>query len=252
MAEQREESEQGIAEGSTFGRKKIFVIHDGIEEAELDKMCIEKNGRQYFEAIEDTRHSPLSATMQRSCIRDGYLFAITAEEETMKQWIQFKPTITTIVMGQQDLIRFKDATVFTKWAICGIEELVEVGRKYAEDKTEYDYRMKWGHWFLLTTPKYLRENRGQVQPEEYERIRTAAAKTMLENRDEFHDINVIVFEAGRDIVAGIREAISKLLCIRCKNRIERFGTPVECMEMGGCDDPEGEFLVVEMSKRTGQ
>ena len=243
MAEQREEIEQGIAEGSTFGRKKIFVIHDGIEETELDKMCTEKNGRHYFEAIEDTRHSPLSATMQRSCFKNGYLFAITAEKEIMKQWVQFKPTITTIVMGQQDLMKlesFRDADVFTQWAIAGIEELVETGRRYAEDKTEYDHRMKWGHWFLLATPKYLTENMRQRQPGEYNRIRTAVEEAMIEKRKEFHEKNVIVFKAGRNIVEHIREAVSKLVCHRCRSNYNRYGVRVGWFEFGGCDDSIGE------------
>ena len=49
MAEQGEEFEQGIAEGTVFGRRKVFVIHDGLEEAKLDKICMESDGRHYFD-----------------------------------------------------------------------------------------------------------------------------------------------------------------------------------------------------------
>ena len=58
-----------------------------------------------------------------------------------------------------------------------------------------------------------------------------------------------MFKVGVNIVADIREAISKLLCLRCKSRIESYGTPVKCFGLGGCDDPKGESLLVEMSKR---
>ena len=95
----------GMAEGTDFGRQRVFVIHDGIEEAELDDLCIVSNGKSYFQAIEDTRHSPLSATMVRSHVRNGLLCTLLAEEEIMVQWAQFRPTITVIVLGQQDVIQ---------------------------------------------------------------------------------------------------------------------------------------------------
>ena len=53
----------GMAEGTDFGRQRVFVIHDGIEEAQLDDLCIVSGGRSYFKDSEDTRHQPLSAVM---------------------------------------------------------------------------------------------------------------------------------------------------------------------------------------------
>ena len=41
----------GIAEGSVFGRKKIFIIHDGLEEAELDTLCMESYGRNTLKLL---------------------------------------------------------------------------------------------------------------------------------------------------------------------------------------------------------
>ena len=243
MAEQGEEFEQGIAEGTVFGRRKVFVIHDGLEGAKLDKICMESDGKHYFKAVEDTRHSPLSATMARSYVRNGSLCALTSEKETVRQWAQFRPTITVIVLGQQDLIQLKlmrDGRVYAHWAQGIMEEWVEKGREVTEDKMEYDYRMKWGHWFLLATPKYLMENMRQIQPGEYDRVRTAVEEAILQKRKEFHEGNVIVFKVGRNIVEHIREAVSKLLCHRCRTNYNRFGVRVGWFEYGGCDDTRGE------------
>ena len=252
MAEQGEEFEQGIAEGTVFGRRKVFVIHDGLEEAKLDKICMESDGRHYFKAVEDTRHSPLSATMARSCIGNGPLCTLTSEKETVRQWAQFRPTITVIVLGQQDLIKLKlmrDGRVYAHWAQGTIKELVEEGREFTEDKMEYDYRMRWGHWFLLATPKCLMESMSQIQPGEYDKIKTAATDAMLKKREEFYEENVIVFKVGVNIVENIREAVSKLLCLRCRNNYSNYGTPVKCFGLGGCDDPKGESLLMDMSQK---
>ena len=246
MAEQREEFEQGMTERTDFGRRRVFVIHDGIEEAELDELCMESNGKSYFKAIEDTRHSPLSATMARSYVRNGSLCALTSEKEIMRRWAQFRPTITVIVLGQQDLIKLKlmrDGRVYTHWTQGVMQEWVEEGREVTEDKMEYDYRMKWGHWFLLATPKCLMENMSQIQPGEYDRIRTTAAEAMLQKRKEFYEENVIVFKVGRNIVEHIREAVSKLLCLGCRGNYSRYGIHVEWFELGGCDDPRGASML---------
>ena len=95
----------------------------------------------------------------------------------------------------------------------------------------------------MATPKYLMENMSQIQPGEYDKIKTAATDAMLKKREEFYEENVIAFKVGRNIVEDIREAVSKLLCLRCRSNYSNYGTPVKCFELGGCDDPRGASML---------
>ena len=233
----------GMSEGTDHGRQRVFVIHDGIEEAQLDDLCIVNNEISYFKDREDTRHQPLSAIMVKSRVRNDLMCTLLAEEEIMAQWVQFRPTITVIVLGQQDVIHLnlmRDGGVFVHRIQNDLKDWVEKGRGIIENKMEHDYRMTWGHWFLLATPRHLMEDIGQMTLGRYNRIRTTMEDAMIEKRDEFHEQRVIVFRAGRNVVKNIRKYVSKLLCHRCRTNYNRYGVQVGWFEYGGCDDAVGE------------
>ena len=178
------------------------------------------------------------------------------ESDTIMQWAQFQPTITVIVLGQQDLLGNKlmrDRDIYTHWAQSAIKELVEAGRKFrntTEDKLEYDYRMRWEHRFLLATPRCLMERVSHMQLWEYDRLKTAATEAMVQKRKDFYMDNIIVFRLQVTVVEDIRKAVSKLLCLRCRASYSSYGMPVKHFEQGGCDDPRGASLL--MDRRQGE
>ena len=234
----------GMSEGTYHGRQRVFVIHDGIdEEGQLEDLCILDNETRYFKDREDTRHQPLSAIMVKSRVRNDMMCTLLAEEEIMTQWVQFRPTITVIVLGQQDVIHLnlmRDGEVFANWIKNDLKDWKEKAREIIEDKSEYDYRMNWGHWFLLATPRYLMQDVGQMTIGRYDIIRRKVEDAMIEKRDEFHEQRVLVFRAGRNIVRNVRKYVSKLLCHRCRTNYNRYGVQVGWFEYGGCDDAVGE------------
>ena len=234
-----------------LGNKKVFIIHDGIEETELDRLCMEIGGRNNFKFSENTKHTPVKAFVGRKCVEEKAMRGLLSEE-TITQWVQFRPDVTVLVFGQKDIVElklFRCSVVYTHWAQGDIEELVKKGREFAEDKQEYDLRMKEGHWFLFAAPKCLMEDVEGITASDYEEIKTKHTAMMVQRREEFHADRIITFKVGVDIVEDIRGAVAKLLCLRCGTEYDTFGTPVRCFEMGGCDDPSGESLLRAIRER---
>ena len=233
-----------------LGNKKVFIIHDGIEETELDRLCMEIGGRYRFRFSENTMHVPVSAMVGRKCV--DKLCVDLLSKETVTQWVQFRPDVTVLVLGQKDIVDLKMmrcSVVYTHWAKGDIQELMEKGRELAEDKQEYDHRMKEGHWFLFATPKCLMEDVEGMTASMYQDIKLKHTAMMIQKREEFHANRIITFKVGEDLIVDMGRAISKLLCFRCSAELDTFGTPVRCFEMGGCDDPSGESLLRAIRER---
>ena len=233
-----------------LGNKKVFIIHDGIEETELERLCMVIGGRCRFRFSENTMHVPVSTTVRRKCV--DKLCVDLLSKETVTEWVQAKPDITVLVIGQQDIVNlkmFRCPVVYTHWAKGDIEELMEKGRELVEDKQEYDHRMKEGHWFLFATPKCLMEDVEGITASQYQDIKLKHTAMMIQKREEFHASRIITFKVGEDLIVDMGRAISKLLCFRCSSELDTFGTPVRCFEMGGCDDPKGESLLRAIRER---
>ena len=234
-----------------LGNKKVFVIHDGIEESELDRLCMEIGGRNNFKFSENTKHTPVKAFVGRKCVEEKAMRGLLSEE-TITQWVQFRPDITVLVLGQKEIVDlklFRCSVVYIQWTQGDIKELVERGREFAEDKQEYDLRMKEGHWFLFATPKCLMEDVEGMTASMYQDIKLKHTAMMIQKRKEFHANRIITFKVGEDLIVDMGRAISKLLCFRCNAELDTFGTPVRCFEMGGCDDPSGESLLRAIRER---
>ena len=229
--------------------KKIMIIHDGVNEAEMERFCILIDGRCRFNFAPGSRHVPVSATVRRLRVNGlGDLLS----EGTVSQWVQCKPDITVLVVGQQDIVKyelFRCPTVYAEWAKGDIEELVEKARELQEDKEDFDLRMKEGHWFLFATPKCLMEDVEGITASQYQDIKLKHTAMMIQKREEFHASRIITFKVGEDLIVDMGRAISKLLCFRCSSELDTFGTPVRCFEMGGCDDPKGESLLRAIRER---
>ena len=232
------------SEGTYHGRQRVFVIHDGIDnEGQLEDLCIVDGETKYFKDKEDTRHQPLSAIMVKYRVKNDMMCTLLAEEEILTQWVQFRPTVTVIVLGQQDVIHLnldRYGEVFVNRIKNDLKDWKEKAREITEDKDEHDYRMLWGHWFLLATPRYLMQDLEQMTVERYDRIRRTVEDKMTEKRDEFHEQRVLVFRAGWNIVRNIRKYVSKLLCQNCRTDYNKFTVRVGWFEYGGCDDAVGE------------
>ena len=229
--------------------KKIMIIHDGVKEAEMERFCMVIDGRCRFRFAVGSEHVPVNATVRRLCV-DG--LGDLLSEGTVSQWVQCKPDITVLVVGQQDIVKYKlfrCPTVYADWAKGDIEELVEKARELVEDKEEFDLRMKEGHWFLFATPKCLMEDVEGLSASEYQDIKLKHTAMMIQKREEFHASRIITFKVGEDIIVDMGRAISKLLCFRCSSELDTFGTPVRCFEMGGCDDPKGASLLRAIRER---
>ena len=229
--------------------KKIMIIHDGVNEAEMERFCVVVDGRCRFNFAPGSRHVPVSATVRRLRVNGlGDLLS----EGTVSQWVQCRPDITVLVLGQQDIVKYKlfrCPTVYAQWAKGDIEELVDKARELVEDKEEFDLRMKEGHWFLFATPKCLMEDVEGLSASEYQDIKLKHTAMMIQKREEFHASRIITFKVGEDIIVDMGRAISKLLCFRCSSELDTFGTPVRCFEMGGCDDPKGASLLRAIRER---
>ena len=229
--------------------KKIMIIHDGVNEAEIERFCAVVDGRCRFNFAPGSRHVPVSATVRRLRVNGlGDLLS----EGTVSQWVQCRPDITVLVLGQQDIVKyelFRCPTVYAQWAKGDIEELVEKARKLQEDKEDFDRRMKEGHWFLFATPKCLMEDVEGMTASMYQDIKLKHTAMMIQKREEFHANRIITFKVGEDLIVDMGRAISKLLCFRCSSELDTFGTPVRCFEMGGCDDPSGESLLRAIRER---
>ena len=229
--------------------KKIMIIHDGVNEAEIERFCAVVDGRCRFNFAPGSRHVPVSATVRRLRVNGlGDLLS----EGTVAQWVQCRPDITVLVLGQQDIVKyepFRCPNVYAEWAKGDIEELVEKARELQEDRDDFDRRMKEGHWFLFATPRSLMQDVQEITASQYQDIKLKHTAMMIQRREEFHANRIITFKVGEDLIVDMGRAISKLLCFRCSSELDTFGTPVRCFEMGGCDDPSGESLLRAIRER---
>ena len=236
---------QGIAEHGTFGLRKVFVIHDSLDDRDLDRIAYTVGGRDYVLPVEGTRHQVLSATVGWSSLQGYTLGNLSSHTETLRHWVEFRPHTTIVTLGQRDIVQnyqVREGDTFVMAALRALREFVNQGRREtssAEELAEYDYRVNNNHCFVLSTPRNLVDAVEGIMPWKYDNIQEAVTEEMVNRRGDFYRENVFIMTAGQDLVLSIRRAIMKTLCNMCRLHYREYNLSVKYWDIGGCDDPSG-------------
>ena len=163
----------------------------------------------------------------------------------VERWVAYKPHITVVTLGREDLIsnsQVREGYTFALAAKGALKQLVKEGERCVRQPMEieeYRYRMKYNHCFILVTPSNLVTAVEGLESWQYDEIQKGVRQGLIAKRKEFHKENMFVTTPGRDLMFSIRDAVAKILCINCGANYRSFNLYVRHFEMGGCDDFQG-------------
>ena len=176
----------------------------------------------------------------------GYTLGIlSSHTETLRHWVDFRPHVTIITLGQRDIVQnyqVREGDAFVMTALTALRDFIGQGRRElssTEELAEYEYRIQNNHCFVLSTPRNLEEAAEGLMPWKYENIQVKVTEEMVTRRGEFYRENVFIMTAGQDLVFSIRKAIMKTLCTMCRLHYREYNLSVKYWDIGGCDDPSG-------------
>ena len=221
------------------------MIHDSLDDRDLDRIAVTIAGRDYIIPVEGTRHQVLYATVEWSSLQDYTLSNLPFHRETVRQWAEYKPHVTIITLGQRDIVQnaqVREGDTFVMAALGALREFISQGRREIsseEELAEYNHRVNFNHCFVLSTPRDLVDAVEGIRPWKYDNIQEVVTEEMVNRRGDFYRQNVFIMTAGQDLVLSIRRAIMKTLCIMCRLYYREYNLSVKYWDIGGCDDPNG-------------
>ena len=248
----------GFAEGSSLGSRRVFIITDNSDKSERNKITLESEGRYYFKCMEGSRHTILNAGVVWNDLPQGKLSELPWDRELVRRWVAYKPHITVVSLGRQDLItntQVRDAYTFALSAKGALKQLVAEGEKRTRQPMEieeYRFRMRNYHCFILVSPNNLVSAVEGLDTWQYDEIQRVVRQGLIARRQDFFKQNVFVTTPGRDLMFNIREAVSKILCINCGGNYRSFNLYVRHFETGGCDDLQGATALRESLLSEGE
>ena len=235
----------GFAEGSVLGSRRVFIVTDNTDRSERKKISIESEGRYYFKCMEGTRHTTLNASVVWSDLPQGKLSDIPWERELVQRWVAYKPHVTVVTLGREDLLsnsQIREGYTFALAAKGALRQLVTEGERWTRQPMEieeYRYRMKYNHCFILVTPSNLVTAVDGLETWQYDEIQREVRRGLTARRQDLYKQNIFVTTPGRDLMYNIRDAVSKILCINCGGNYRSFNLYVRHFESAGCDDFQG-------------
>ena len=248
----------GLAEGSALGSRRVFIVTDNSDRSERNKITLESEGRYYFKCMEGSRHTILNASVVWNDLPQGKLSELPWDRELVKRWVAYKPHLTVVNLGRQDLIantQVRDGYTFALSAKGALKQLVAEGEKRTRQHMEieeYRFRMKNYHCFILVTPSNLMSAVEGLETWQYDEIQRGVRRGLIARRQDFFKQNVFVTTPGRDLMLNIGEAVSKILCINCGGNYRSFNLYVRHFETGGCDDLQGATALRERLLSEGE
>ena len=234
----------GFAE-SVLGSRRIFIVTEGVDRSEKMKITSESGGRYYFKYMEDTKHNNLYATVVWNDVPQGKLCNMPWERQLVERWVAYKPHITVVTLGREDLIsndQVRQGYTFALAAKVALRQLVTEGERCTRQPMEieeYRYRMKHNHSFILVTPSNLVTAVEGLETWRYDEIQKGVRQGLIAKRKDMHKENIFVTTPGRDLMFSIRDAVAKILCINCSVNYVTYSLYVKHFSMGGCDDVQG-------------
>ena len=187
--------------------------------------------------------------MEWSNLEGHPLSTLAQQQEAIMRWVESEPQVTMITLGQIDLLnirKMRQGREFVETVKSTIRDLIQEGKNYIQSRDgliEYEYRMMFGHKFILATPRRLEKIVVQLKVHEYENIKGDVTKALIDSRKDLFTENILVVETGVDLAGEIRRSVAKLICTRCQPNYIFWNIYAKYFNHAGCDDPRGASML---------